>query len=284
MRMRVVPPGVTSAQNGNPRHQPGERSAREIASAHSKLANLEYTFPGIETVVASRSGNDSQWLTFPGKVFQITELIGASVIGVRFDTADSQFLRMQEGDSYEGDFERVQFRALQNVRRVESALYPGRYPDIAVRGIVTNGGRLVKSDARHDGFNDGFPIWKVSATTTGVNIADALNSMLFATVDDVATPGANGGTLTIKNMSAQTVYLFNQALNSSLTAPAFDPTSGVFPNPSSAWPLESGETVSLKFKSRCSTLCAACLAGTAELRVMADAQGDRSQVGKVSLG
>lgn len=278
----AIPPGVLSAQMENPREY-DPRSVRDLGAASTLWSPVQYTFPGTVIVYPETQAKISPWIEASGTVFQILGLDGANAIGVRFDTNGS-FIKMQEGDAYEGSFSRVQFKPLQYVGLQATAFHTGPMPDVRIDAIASQGGRVTKAP-RREGMVDGFPIWTGTATTGGNNIMDAFPLATYTvgvSAVNYPTPGASGGQIVIKNTGSVTLYLFNCNPRSGTL---FYGTSTTFrPNVSTAWPLEPGESVTIPAKSRLQSLAAATLSGTCTFAVMADAPGDGSLTNQVPLG
>lgn len=278
----VTPPGVLSAQLPNPReHDP--RSTRDLSVNDSAFSVVQYNFPAYNAT----TGQDSEWILASGTVLQVTELLGANSIGVRFEV-NGPFLPVQEGDVVHARFERVQFRCFPTVNTT-GATYLGNETgiyDVDVMAIASNGLRIDKAP-RREGFTRGFTIWTGTATTAGINLLKAWDSMPASKrpIYDRPTPGKGGGQIVIKNTGSETIYLYNQPITLFSGNATYYTGSPALTMPSAkcSMPIDPGETIAIPLKSYCDSLCVATESGTSTFSVMADSTPDARVSGRVGL-
>lgn len=279
----ATPPGVLSAQLPNPREY-DPRSSRDFGAADTLWNPVQYTFVGEVVVYPDSASNVSPWIEATGNTFEILELEGANVIGVRFDTV-GQFIKMQDGDVFEGTFSRVQFKAFQTVGATTSLLDAAPFPDIKINAVATSGGKLIKAP-RREGFTAGFQTWTGSAnSSSGTDVIAAYKTMYASGGAgfrrNLMTPGANGGQIVLKNTGDATIYVYTQNPRSTNLGVWWDTTLTTFPNIKSAFPLLSNETLTIPLKSRLQTLMVATSGGTTgSWAAMADSLGDMTTTGE----
>lgn len=282
----VTPPGVLSAQLPNPREY-DPRSARDFSANATLWSPVQFMFPGEIVVFPDNASTISPWIEASGTLFEILELEGANVIGVRFDST-GQFVKMQDGDMFEGAFSRVQFKVFQTVGATTSLLDAAALPDVRINAVASTGGRLIKAP-RREGFAAGFLTWTGTANSTAGTDVIAAFKTLYASGGsgfrrNLATPGANGGQIVLKNTGSATLYLFTQNPRSSNLGTWWDTTATSFPNVKSAFPLGVGETITIPLKSRLQTLMVATSSGASgSWAAMSDSCGDTTTTGEGNI-
>lgn len=282
----ATPPGVLSAQLSNPREY-DPRSSRDFGANATLWSPVQFTFPGEIMFFPESAANISPWIEAAGTSFQLLELEGANVVGVRFDTV-GQFIKMQDGDVFEGSFTRVQFKALQLVGATTTLLDAAPFPELKINAVASNGGRLVKAP-RREGLASGFQTWTGTATSTaGTDIILAYKTMYASSPAgfrrNLVTPGANGGQIIVKNTGSSRLYLYTQNPRSPNVGVWWDTTLLTFPNILSSFPLEPGETITIPLKSRLQNLMVATSSGASGTwAAMADSCGDMTTTGEGNL-
>ncbi len=221
-----------------------------------------------------------------GTHLTVLEVVSQHAVGIALNRG-GQFIPIREGDEITREFSEFRVRNFGPLIQAGGTQQGVYLPGPCEVMVLVSYGRIVRRQPVDNRFAAAFPIFKGTATATGVSLFDGIvvaSQPLFRfRFKDVAKWG---GTVMIRNLHpANNIMLYMGGTG------GFNNAGTLTQSPTSAWQIFPGEVLTLDTRCRVSTafvtlaeICLATAAGTADYNVMLSNWGDSTDPSALTDG